>query len=132
MMLFIGHIPAHSTERDFMRFVTRFGNGLLSWVPFVSKPALRKCHILRIEDQLARSVEFHGLLSIQPSKSSQNLLQKLDGKQFNGKPVEVRRYYKRSFRMDRRIIHTESDSLPVERRRRDRRRPALNTQLRPC
>ena len=132
MILFIGHIPAHTKECDFIRFVTKLGSNPLSWLPFFSRPALRKCQLLRIEDLQRRTVEFHGLVSIQPTKSSKNLLQKLDGQKFKGKPVEVRRYFKRSFRMDRRVVHTDPESISVERRVGDRRRPSLQTELRPC
>ena len=132
MILFIGNIPAHSTERDFSRFMSKAGSGPLAWLPFGPRPVVRQCQVLCIQDEEKNSVEFQGPVAIQPVKSSQSLLRRLDGKKFNGKPVEVRRYFKRSFRMDRRIIHTDPESLSEERRQGDRRRAYLKTQVRPC
>ena len=132
MILFIGNIPAYSKERDFVRFLARVGSGLLNWMPFVPRLTLRKCQLLRIEDPQQRTVEYHGLVSIQPTKSAQDLLRKLNGRKFQGKPVEVRRYHKRSFRMDRRVIHADPSTLKQDRRHGDRRRPALKIEVRSC
>jgi hypothetical protein len=54
------------------------------------------CRILRITDQAAGTVEYHGLVEVQPARIALQAIQILNGKEIGRTPIEVRRYRHRS------------------------------------
>ncbi len=132
MLLFIKDIPRYSTSKEIARFIASARGVLGRFVPFVNSFSVEKCEILRLEDKRRKTVEYHGLVSIEPEKTCLALIDRLDGAIFFGKRVEVRPYYKRSVYKDRRHLHADLELLPRERRRQDRRRNALITRCLKC
>ncbi|MEN8177848.1 MAG: hypothetical protein ABFS39_04435 [Pseudomonadota bacterium] len=101
-------------------------------MPFVNRFSLGKCEILRLEDKRKETVEYHGLISIEPEKTCLALVDKLNGALLFGKRVEVRPYVKRSTYKDRRRLFADLELLPAERRSQDRRRSFLNIRWLKC
>lgn len=132
MLLFIKDIPKYSTNQEVTRFISSGRSSLARFIPFISGFSVLKCEILRIEDKRQLTVEYHGLITVEPEKTGHALINRLDGAILNGRRVEVRPYFKRAAYKDRRRIHANLELLPAERRSRDRRRDYLHTLCLRC
>lgn len=71
---------------------------------FRSRGRVAACHILRIMDVSGRRSEYHGLVEVTPGRAAWALIQKLDGGRLRGDTVQVRRWFERDARDDRRGI----------------------------
>jgi len=126
MYIFVRRIPEGVSRRELTRFVDKATSSFWRRLPFVTHPQVEKCEILRIEDLETHSVEYHGLISVQPAKAALSLINRLNGERLHGKAVEVRKYYRRSSYKDRRRRYADGDELSFDdRRHKDRRRPRL-------
>jgi hypothetical protein len=79
--------------------------------------------IRKLVNRATGSVEYHGLVDIEPAKGAVTAIRKLHLTPLKGKTVEVRKYYKRSPLRDRR--ERGDEGVAENRRKRDRRRPNL-------
>ncbi|MGD8590063.1 MAG: hypothetical protein PVG22_14650 [Chromatiales bacterium] len=132
MLLLIKHIPGYITKKELTTFIRSTRSMVWRLFPVFGGFSLEKCQILRIEDKQKQTVEYHCLVSVEPEKSCQVLLKKLNGALMFGRPVEVKPYAKRSPYKDRRRSHADLELLKVERRRNDRRRTFLSTRIFDC
>jgi hypothetical protein len=132
MLLFIKDIPRYSTSREIARFLEVSRGGLGKFIPFIKSISVDKCEILRLEDTRNKTVEYHGLISVQSEKSCLALLDRFKVGLFNGQRVEVRPFIKRSIYKDRRKLHADLELLPRERRKQDRRRHHLHIRYMRC
>ena len=126
MELFIRRLPEATTRLDLIQFVSDALKPRWHLLQFAPAGSLTGCEILRIEDTDQESVEFHGVIHIEPAAAALTALERLDGNYFKSKKVEVRKYFHRSIKRDRR--HHQSASLTddiQEQRKRDRRRTHL-------
>ena len=57
---------------------------------------IRSCEIIRITDSSNDSVEYHGLVELQPAKLALLAARELNGTEIGGKPIGVHRYQHRS------------------------------------
>lgn len=67
----------------------------------------------------------YGLIFFDSRKSGLKAIRKLNGKRFKNKVVEVREYFIRSTKNDRRLIQTAVPNALLKRRKRDRRENLL-------
>lgn len=132
MLLLVKHIPGYITKKELLDFIRSSRGIFWRMLPFVGNITLDKCQILRIEDKQEETIEYHCLISLEPEKTCQSLLKRLDGSQLFGQSVEVKPYIKRSPYKDRRRFHADLELLKVERRAQDRRRNGLNTRIFRC
>src|SRR5210317_294978 len=104
MWVFVRQIPKGSTREELGEFISK---GLKrSWMFFLfpSRTKVKRCEILQIFNPGTKSIENHGLVQIDPSKSALPVIERLSGRKLKGKPVEVRKYFRRSSLRDRRRI----------------------------
>jgi hypothetical protein len=132
MLLFIKDIPKYVSQKELKRSIARARGGLGMIFPFIKGFTLVKCEILRLEDRGKKTIEYHGLIGIEPEKICHSLIRRLNGTILFGKRVEVRPYIKRSVYKDRRRLHADLELLPQERRKRDRRRSLLYSRSFQC
>jgi hypothetical protein len=132
MLLLIKHIPGYLTKKELMTFIRSARGTMWRLFPIVGNIGLDKCQILRIEDKQKETIEYHCLISVEPEKTAQTLLKKLDGARLFGRSVEVKPYVRRSPYKDRRRYHADLELLKVERRLNDRRRTSLSTRIYRC
>ena len=129
MWVFVRQIPKSSATRgELVKFVNK---GLRpSWIffPFSSHAKVKRCEILQIFNPETKTTEYHGLVQIDPSKAALPVIERLNGRKLKGKPVEVRKYFRRSPHRDRRRILFEREDLQ-EFRRQDRRRDRLRSRV---
>ncbi|MBF0255100.1 MAG: hypothetical protein HQL47_01285 [Gammaproteobacteria bacterium] len=93
MQVIVLFIPPHSSLEQLQDFAR---SGLGSRLAFWLKKKISHCDILDIEDPSRRSREAHGLISLPDPADAENLIQRLNGQEFNGKAVEVRHFFNRS------------------------------------
>ncbi|MDJ0808000.1 MAG: hypothetical protein QNJ78_14355 [Gammaproteobacteria bacterium] len=123
MLVFIRLLPESVTQNELRKFVDRAIHSPWSNLFFRSSK-IHTAEIRKISSSTNHSVEYHGIVDIEPAKAAVKAIQKLNRTVLRGKEVEVRKYYQRSELRDRRT-GTE-DALPFEeRRKQDRRREAM-------
>lgn len=121
--LFVRRIPTHSSKKDLREFVERSIPWF--WRMRIGKGVhVVKTNVLTITDAYTRSMECHGLITIEPDAIADKLIARLNLKHFNGKRVLVRRYYIRDPKNDRRRDN-RTRNLEGNHRLRDRRRDRI-------
>jgi hypothetical protein len=128
MWIFIRGIPTNASRKTLGQFVTSgMRRGLLGLLPLLNKGTLRHCDLLNITDQDTGAVERHGLVEVEPAEAAKQVIHRLNGRPYLGKPVMVRRYFHRSDHRDRR--HNIDLGIEEELRRCDRRRANLQIDI---
>jgi len=128
MLIFFRLIPDSITEKVLRRFVRdalcppwrrlfrRWGN-------------IRSIRIIEITNQETFSIEYHGLVDVEPARLADAAIKKLNRTELGGRSVQVRKFHKRSGYRDRRIQGPGIEELAIQnRRKRDRRRASLSTE----
>ena len=119
MILFIRKIPANTKLSELIGFVEPTVKGGL----FRRSGIIRDAKILALRDLKLRTLEFHGLVTVEPDKVAMRVIKKLRGKRFKGKFVVIRQYFQRDWHNDPRQHNQGSQALGMhERRKTDRRR----------
>ena len=128
MLIFFRLIPDSITEKDLRRFVR---NALCSpWRRLFRRWGnIRSIRIIKITNQETFSIEYHGLVDVEPARLAESAINKLDRTELGGRPVQVRKFHKRSVYRDRRRQDPGMEGLAIHnRRRKDRRRTSLSTE----
>ena len=123
MLVFIRLLPESVTKNDLRKFI---GKAIDSpWQSlFPPSNRIRSTEMRKLSNGQSHSVEYHGIVDIEPAKGAVKAIRKLHRTPLKGKEVEVRKYYQRSSLRDRRNKQQEV-SPTDERRRHDRRRASL-------
>ena len=96
MKIFIPRVPETTTKMELRRFAEEHLKKRL-YLPFMQKPRIAACEILRITDNEG-AVEHHGLLTVSPDRAAQWLIAHLMGSRLNGKIIVARQYHERTRR----------------------------------
>ena len=119
MVIFIRKIPANTKLSELISFVEPAVKGGL----FRKAGIIRDAKVLALRDTRLRTVEFHGLVTIEPEKVALRAIKKLRGKRFKGKFVVIRQYFQRDWHNDKRQKPQEiTVAEMMDRRKTDRRR----------
>ena len=122
MLIFIRLLPESVTQGELRRFVEKAIHS--PWRSlFFARSKIRMAEIRKLVNRATGSVEYHGLVDVEPAKGAVTAIRKLHLTPLKGKTVEVRKYYKRSPLRDRR--EQGNEEVSENRRKRDRRRPNL-------
>ena len=119
MLIFFRNIPASSRTEDFYKFIRPvMGNGFL---PAFKKGRIVNVKIVQLLNTDTNTMEYHGLVRIDPDNVAQKVIKRLNRKPFKGVRINIREYHSRSWHNDPRIGLT-SRKKPNNLRHRDRRR----------
>lgn len=133
MFVFLGYIPPNTTHQDILNFVEPALSGKTK--RFSNNGVLEEIKIIGLYDDLADSVEYHGLLIITPDRAALQVIKLLNNRQLLGKPIVVREYRVRSIQNDPRLKSLHKAMVLKERRTASRRRTNLkvikNSSYRP-
>jgi hypothetical protein len=123
--LFIRKIPAGANSGELQEFVEAHFPWL--WrIGLGKKARVIKTQILTMVDKSTKEIEYHGLAVVEPASAADELIARMNLKYFKGRRVNVRRYYVRSSRNERRKFQDEEETqTPKYVRLRDRRRENL-------
>jgi hypothetical protein len=92
MQIIILFIPPSATVKELKLFAR---SGLGSRWAFWLDRKINSCDILDIEDSKSKTAESHGLISVAHPEEAQQIISRLNGREFLGKPVEVREFHNR-------------------------------------
>jgi hypothetical protein len=85
---------------------------------------------VRISNPDPRSVEYHGIIDIEPEPNALRAIRILDGSRIKGKGIEVRKYQRRSSYRERRMQQLNSEeAVMFNRRKGERRRLYLQREI---
>lgn len=130
MEVFIRRLPNSTTRLDLMQFISSALKPRWYLLQFAPVGTLTHCDICRIDDQLNNQVEYHGIVQIEPPSAALNVIKQLNGEYFKSKKVEVRKFFRRSIKRDRRRVMPASlTKNHIDQRKQDRRRPYIHTEL---
>ncbi len=119
MILFIRKIPANTQIKELIEFVSPAIKGGF----FRRSGVIGKVEILALQDLRLRTLEFHGLVTVEPDQVAIRAIKKLKGCRFKGKHVIVRQYWQRDWHNDPRRSYASTANVKImERRVHDRRR----------
>ena len=132
MWIFIKGIPKEMDSIALERFIKRIMSP--GWLPFTvtGRTRIRGAKILKIVHTRTRSTEYHGLIQIQPASRAESVIERINKSKINGRRLESHPYCKRYARADRRnmfIEQREKGRVAVDRRRIERRRRNLVSQV---
>lgn len=102
--LFLRDLPPDISRKDLLAFVRdALRSAGLRGMPLIKMCS--NCQIMRIIDPTAGTVEYHGLIEIQPARIVVQAIAVLNGRELAGHPIEVRRYRHRSSWGEHRRLH---------------------------
>ena len=128
MWIFLRQIPKGTTCKELDKFVYKGRQPFWIFFPLASHAKIKRCEILRIFNPETKITEYHGLIQVEPIKSALPLIERLNGRELQGKPIEVRKYIRRSsYRDCRRILFDRKGQQEL--RRQDRRRDRLRSRV---
>jgi RNA recognition motif-containing protein len=127
LMLFVRGLPKGVTRKELKQLIQSAVNQL-DKRPFSLKAAVSNCSILCISQPHEGASEYHGLVEIQPAKVAIEAIRVLNGMEFRGQKLEVRRYQHRSLLRDQRCAQ-DHDREEATGGIRERRRQNLKIDL---
>lgn len=128
MWILLRQIPNEITRRGLGMFVSKGSKPSWMFFPFSSHAKVKRCEILQILNPKTKTIEHHGLVQIDPGKAALKVIERMNGQKLQGKPIVVRKYFRRSPQRDRRRIFSEREEQQ-ELRRQDRRRDRLRSRV---
>ncbi len=128
MWFFVRMIRDQTSRKELRKFINKGLRPSWMFIPLPSPAKLKRCEILQIVHPESKTTEYHGLVQIEPSKSTQPVIERLGGRELQGKSIEIRKYFRRSSYRDRRGLFADQ-TQPQERRRHDRRRERLSSTV---
>lgn len=108
LKVLIKDVKATTKRKDLVSFFSKAIKG--PWYKgFASKGDIISCDLISIKDLENGHISHHGLAEITPCKLAWEVVSQLNGKEFLGQTVMVRKWHERTGMGDRRV------PLPVER-----------------
>ena len=121
MIIFLGRIPANTRKHE----VTDFIEPALKGGFFQKSGRIEHIKILVLKDKNTNTLEYHGLVTIDPDDAAKRVIKKLNRKVFKGKHIAVREYQLRAWHNDPRINMREYNEELMNKRKGDRRRSRI-------
>lgn len=129
MWVFIKGIPNQTRVKDLQRLITRQFSPARSIMP-IRGVRIEDSKVLKIMCMESRVWEYYGLVYISPTRLVHAVIGRLNAATLNGKRIHAHPYIKRHRDRDRRKQILEgSEPYPGERRRKDRRRGGVVSQI---
>lgn len=129
MWVFIKGIPKEMDSRGLEKFIKKLLRP--AWSPFALSGRIRisGTKILKIVHTRTRTIEYHGLVQVKPEERHREVIEKINQALLDGRRLESHPYSKRYTRRDRRKMLLDDPNASNERRRIDRRRKNLVSQV---
>jgi len=121
MVIILRRIPENTTEQDIVDFVEPALKGGL----FKKTGHIESIQKLVLKDTQRKTIEFHGLVSIDSEAAANRVIKNLNRKTFKNKPILVREYFHRSWHNDPRINMRQWNEELLDKRKSSRRRARL-------
>jgi hypothetical protein len=126
MILFLRKISATTHYDDIASLIEPvLKGGLLSR----RKGQIRNVQMLIIKDNARSTLEYHGLVTVEPDEIAEKVIEKLSKRLFQGRVIEVRPYIYRSWKNDPRTNKQPPNFVLICERKGDRRRRNLEKKI---
>ena len=120
MIVFLRRIPANTSTHEITSFIQpAIKGGLLA-----RSGRIDNIKIVRIKDAERNTLEYHGLVRIEPDAAAARAIKTLNRKAINGKNIAVREYHTRNWHNDPRLKN-QGNLKFADRRKGERRRRKL-------
>lgn len=126
MHIFLVRIPANTTKRDVVEFISPALKGGL----FAPTGVLKNIQLVVLRNSRTNATEHYGIVQVEPDKAALRVIRQLNRKQLKGKPIHVRRYYIRNKKNDPRLKNQYPALNIKEKRLGERRCDTLEKQHR--
>ena len=124
MIIFLGHIPANTTKNELVDYIEPVLKGGL----FQKSGRVENVKILVLKDKNTHTMEYHGLVTVEPDAAANRVIKKLNRKVFKGRHIAVREYHFRTWHNDPRSNMHEYNEELMNKRKADRRRPKFEEE----
>ncbi|TPQ28890.1 hypothetical protein [Methylomonas koyamae] len=114
MILFFKDIPVNSRPNELYSLIASAVGGE------ADSGEVLKAEVMVIRDKRTNALEYHGLTMINSEQFGLKVIERLNGKPFNGSEIQVRPYNFRDYLNDRR--RSANAQVASEQRRQERRR----------
>ncbi len=128
MWIFYRHLPRGTTTREINKVTMKGCKAAMGLTSLFRKNPVKRSKIIRINDLETKNTEYHGLVQVDSPTMAQSIIESLNGKTVNGLHINPHRYHRRFPSRDRRS-HQTAHPNQLERRKGDRRRSNLVTQV---
>lgn len=121
MIIILRRIPQNTKESEIIEFISPvLKGGLLKKTGHIEN-----VKILVLKDNQRGTIEYHGLVTIDPDSAANRVIKKLNRKLFKNRIIMVREYFYRSWHNDPRVnMHQWNEELD-DKRKKNRRRARL-------
>ena len=131
MWVFIKGISGECSARELTKMVCRLASP--GWSLFSTKlnsSCIERSKVLKMMYNKSSQWEYHGLIYINPSETAHEMIGRLNANSKKGRRLRAHPYIRRQSTRDRRkLLLGLADPFPGERRREDRRRVNLASQI---
>ena len=124
MIVFLRRIPADTNKYEILHFIRP---ALRSHI-FSKKGEIKNIKVFAITDTEKNTVEYHGLVRIEPEAVAEKVIKKLNRQTINGKNIAVREYHLRNWHNDPRLKLKNARLSFPDRRKADRRRKKIRVE----
>ena len=124
MWIVVSKLDGNTSSEQLWRFVARGLGPGLSFLRLPSRGQIRRCEILKVIDGKTNTIEYHGLVQIEPVKCALAAIARLNGSKFKGRTMQVKKYLRRASPDRRDHLQDRRGPHSKERRHQDRRRPS--------
>lgn len=121
MLIFLARIQPNTSKRDIVDFISPVLKGGL----FAPKGVLKNIEIMVLRDSRTNVIENHAIVQVEPDKAALRVVNKLNRKKLNGKPINVRQYHIQNRENDPRLKNRYPAPKFKEKRLSERRRDSL-------
>lgn len=125
MIIFLRKIPAATKPSEIIAFVEPAIKGGL----FRRSGRITGVKILALQDKRLKTLEFHGLVTVEPDAVALRAIKKLKGRRFKGKFVVIRQYFERDWHNDPRQNRGALVEQNIQNRRMSDRRRGKDLEI---
>ncbi|MFI3121793.1 MAG: hypothetical protein QX203_17630 [Methylococcaceae bacterium] len=98
MKIILSKVPVAATQYDVINFL----NSVLKYAFFFRQGTIESLEAMFYKDKSTQRIEHYYLVDISPDSAAQKVIDKLNRKPIKGKRINVREFYDRTWRNDRR------------------------------
>lgn len=125
MIVILKKIPPNTSDYHIESFIAPSLKGGL----FQTSGRIENITFWRYEVIQSNSVEYYALVNIEPDSVGERVIRQLNKKQINGKFIGLQEYHVRHWSNDRRVFKSVVDRGKNNKRKADRRRKIIKTEI---
>ena len=126
MIIIFKKIPANTSNRHIEAFVSPVLKGGF----FSADGHIENISFWKYEITQTNTIEYYALVNVEPDSVGERVIKQLNKKQLNGKYIALQEYHARHWSNDKRMFKSVVDRGKNNKRKADRRRKIVKTEIR--